>query len=374
MSYISSKSKLLIMNIENIPIIPIIPITGPPCSGKTSVLSCIREELLSMGHTPIIIPESFSTLAELGFDASLFENDIELQKYIFHYQMMQENYCKQYAQKILRNLGKKPVIICDRSLLDGKAYVHNGDWEIVLDELNVKQTEISHRYQASLYLETAPRQFFTHETNRFRKETYEEARELGEKIKTAYLTSHLWQITNRGDFETKKQDAIGTIKHILGYPEPIEDELKFEVLSPITPQSIKTPFVYSQITQHYLNNFNNDGLVERVRRRDFPDGVTIFTHTKKNRSTKVELEEMISTRQYYQLLARAIPGKKPIIKDRYCFIWKNQYFELDFFIDSKQKPLLELERTKLQLEYVIPEWIGEVIDVTNDPLKLNENM
>lgn len=326
-----------------------------------------------MGHTPIIIPESFTTLAEIGFDASLFTNGIELQKYIFQHQMLQENYYKQYAQKILHDFDKKPVIVCDRSLLDGAAYVYSGDWEIVLDEMDVRQTEISHRYQASIYLETAPKKFFTRKTNKVRKETYEEACELGEKIKTAYLVNHLWHVTNRGDFETKKQDARGVIKHILGYPEPVEDELKFEILSPITPQSIKVPFVYSRITQHYLDNQSDDMLVERVRRRDFTDGVTIFTHTKKNRSTKVELEEMISTRRYYELLERAIPGKKPIIKDRYCFIWKNQYFELDFFKNINREPLLEIERTKVQREVIIPDWLGKVKNVTDLSSHQNEN-
>jgi thymidylate kinase/CYTH domain-containing protein len=350
--------------------IPVIPITGPPCSGKTTVLSIIRSELLSLDYSPLIIPETATAIFGMGLDKTLLPS-IDLQKQVFQYQLQQENYTIAYAEKIAL-LGKKPVIICDRSLLDGQAYTTSDDWETVLNELNFRQTEIAHRYSSSIYLEVAPEQFYTRENNEFRDETYEEAIVLGEKIKTSYLSNHLWIVDNRGDFETKKFDAKSNLRHILGYPEPIEDELKFEVLSKIAPKDLRIPYVKSEITQHYLVS-DDSRKIRRVRKRVFPDSVTIFTYTSKDRETKVEREKIITMRDYFLLLGNAIPSKKPVIKDRYCFIWKNQYFELDFFKNIDRNPLLEIEKTKIQTEVIIPEWLGDVENVTDLSSHQNEN-
>jgi CYTH domain-containing protein len=57
-----------------------------------------------------------------------------------------------------------------------------------------------------------------------------------------------------------------------------------------------------------------------------------------------------------------------IDKVRYCFLWENQYFELDFFNSpSDHLPILELELTTLQSNVYIPPWIGSLKDITNEP-------
>lgn len=71
------------------------------------------------------------------------------------------------------------VILIDRGLLDGSAYVDEEDWQALLDDLGTNVVQLRDtRYDAVLHLVTAARgaeEFYTGVNNEARYESIEEA-------------------------------------------------------------------------------------------------------------------------------------------------------------------------------------------------------
>ena len=83
---------------------------------------------------------------------------------------------------------------------------------------------------------------------------------------------------------------------------------------------------------------------------------------------RYETEKQISPETYLELIrTRKSPLCGIIKKNRYCFIYKNQYFELDVFM-GKLAPLhiLEIELTEETDKIEIPPFIKVIKDVTDD--------
>ena len=86
----------------------------------------------------------------------------------------------------------------------------------------------------------------------------------------------------------------------------------------------------------------------------------------------IELEDKLSQEQYYDLLSSADITLKPITKQRICFLWKNQYFEMDIFKNQLEGLyILEIELTSLQQEILLPPWIEVIKEVTDDAMYSN---
>lgn len=64
-----------------------------------------------------------------------------------------------------------------------------------------------------------------------------------------------------------------------------------------------------------------------------------------------------------------IPGSKIIRKYRYCFVYKDQYFEMDAIIEPVQRfslCLLEIELTEENDKVEIPSFLDVKKEVTDD--------
>ena len=121
------------------------------------------------------------------------------------------------------------------------------------------------------------------------------------------------------------------------------------------------------IEQIYLKS---DFGIERVRKRGQKGNFT-YTHTIKQYlgpGKNVEKEQMISGREYLNLLQRADKELQTVKKKRFCFLWENQYFELDCF-DSPKKDLvvLEAELENDSDSIALPPFLEVEREVTNEP-------
>lgn len=356
----------------------IIPITGGDSAGKTTSQAITRELCHSLGITPLIIPEAATHIFSAGLPPEVLSSSLELQLAIFDFQLKQETFFLEQAKR-LRKKGKNVLVISDRSLLDGKAYCTGDEYSIVLDEYHMREGDLFIRYPHAIHLDSAPEKYFTYETNAFRiKRSYDEVWELNQSIKQrAYAGVPLKVITNPigGTFDAKMHHYKAALLSIIGFPEPIEDENKYLILDGFDPTSIPVPFTVSEINQVYLHS--SDPLwIERIRKRTFQDGVVLYTHTIKNRDTKIERETILHTmREVVELQQRINPKKIPVVKNRFCFLWEDQYFELDVFKQPRRKyPLLEIEKTTSNQEIILPKWLGKLEDVTDDPAYKNENL
>ena len=76
-----------------------------------------------------------------------------------------------------------------------------------------------------------------------------------------------------------------------------------------------------------------------------------------------------------ELLKRKDPKRNPIIKDRYCFVWHEQYFELDVFQKNLSGlSMMEIELMEKGQMVRLPDFVPITREVTNEPAYKNSNL
>lgn len=109
----------------------VVALTGGPCAGKSTALARLGEQLSSMGYHVYMVPEAATILLQGG--ARIHpdrERFLSFEKTLIETQMALEDRFKDLAQA----LPEKSIIICDRGVMDNKAYVNEDLWEALMDE------------------------------------------------------------------------------------------------------------------------------------------------------------------------------------------------------------------------------------------------
>lgn len=102
----------------------------------------------------------------------------------------------------------------------------------------------------------------------------------------------------------------------------------------------------SEIVQTYLIRPEGGGRA-RVRKRT-QDGVTVYTHTVKQRVNDLralEAEREIDAEEYARLLLKADPKRETLIKTRCCLPYHGQIFEIDLYPFWEDQAVMEIELT-----------------------------
>jgi len=119
--------------------------------------------------------------------------------------------------------GQPVVILIDRGLLDGSAYVSQNNWQALLDDLGCNVVMLrDNRYDAVLHLVTAAdgaQQFYASLSNEARYESVAEAVEKDKRLREAYFGHRNWNLidNNVEDFNTKISKAKETVQRFLGH-------------------------------------------------------------------------------------------------------------------------------------------------------------
>ncbi len=365
--------------------IPMIAIGGGPCAGKTTYLSFVKEKLSDFNLMVFLLPETATILINSGFDPRIFKGEEELlkiQEAIFNTQLNLEEQWTDTVNKLRCHLNnkQKPVIICDRGIKDIEDYLPircAGYFETLAKCRSHNTADLMNKYKGVIHLVTAAdgaEQFYTLENNQARRETAEEARIVDKRIQNCWVGHpHLKVIDNSTGFESKMKRALATTCRFLDIPVPMEIERKFlvkEISRSKMPQHQKI-----EIEQFYLNSTEGEEL--RLRKRGYDGSFFYFLTRKKGTSDPMvrhETERMIPHYEFLALSKNYDPSKKVIIKERICFLYKFQYFELDFFRKPdrlKDLILLEIELTEQNDKVEIPGWIKIEKEVTDDPTYSN---
>ena len=353
-----------------------IVLTGGPCGGKTTAMARIAERLESLGFRVFTVPETPTMLFQGGFSlADVTQAQVvDLETVLLSTVMATEDSFRKIASVYA---NPKTVFLCDRGMMDTKAYVTPEMWQTILDNMGVTEVQLrDQRYDAVIHLVTAAigaEEFYTLANNTARTETPEQARELDGKTQAAWVGHpHLRVIDNRSDFEDKIRDAMAAICRVVGVPEPMEDERKFLVAS---VEDIPVPHVTVDIEQVYLLPGEGDE-EERVRRRG--QGTSfVYTHTIKRRKgpgSAAEFDRMITPAEHLMALGRRDDDCATIRKKRTCFVWEGHYFELDTYVDWRRGPhaegaplcVLELEVEDLEAEIPLPPFVKIEREVTGE--------
>ena len=357
-----------------------IAITGGPCGGKTSGLAKISLGLSDKGYEVIVVPEAATLLKNAGIKiGESYLSSQEFEFVLFKQQAFLEDLFEQYAEHLIE---KDVIIVCDRGIVDGKAYLSSeAEYEEVLKELNLNPVEVRDSYDAVFHLKTVAdgkEEYYTCDNNEAREEkTPEEARIADRKTLKAWIGHpHFRVIDNSTDFDGKMSRLMSEIYSFLGLPTPIETERKYLIKMPNLDDILsKYNAVKSEIVQVYLIS-ENENEEQRIRQRG-ENGSYTYYHTKKIKRddmSRYEVEEKISKDRYLELLMQADTQKSIIRKNRYCFVYENQYFEMDIYPFCSDKAILEIELTDKNKFVNIPQDISVIREVTDDDNFKNANI
>lgn len=355
-----------------------IVLTGGPCAGKTTALVKVIEHFTSLGFKVFTIPEVPTIFSQAGMNY-LTENKAlfyEGEKATLEMQLAFEDKFMRMADQCT----EPTVVVCDRGTMDISAYMSAEMWDEITAAVGTTSVELRQRYDAVLHLVSAAdgaEQFYTTANNAQRYEQMNEeglriARELDKKVIKAWTGHpHLRVINNHEDFDKKLNRVLKEISHVLGIPQPIEEERKYivEVVGEI-PDCIE-----SEITQTYL--VADPDCEIRLRRRGW-QGKFVNVHTTKKRVADDEVlvtERQVSNNLYESLLQQADPYRQTIRKNRKSFIWKGQFFELDKYEQPiNDLIILETKGVADQETVKFPPFIRVKEDITGNTRYYNYNL
>jgi len=345
-----------------------IVITGGPCGGKSTALGKIQREFEQLGYTVLFVPETATELITGGVAPWTCGTNCDYQICQLRLQLEKEK----IFEKAARTMNKEKIlIVCDRGALDNKAYMSDSDFDKVLNKINSNEVELRDSYDAVFHLVTAAKgaeDRYTLSNNPARIETIEEAKELDDRIISAWTGHpHLRVIDSSTDFENKLKRLIEEIALFLGEPEPFEIERKFLIEYPDTNYLNKLPNCQGvEIVQTYLTG--PSGEKTRIRKRG-SDGNFVYFQTTKHKISdvkRIEIEKRLSKDEYLELLLDPETVKHQIKKTRYCLVYENQYFELDIYPFWTDKAILEIELRNENQEIIMPQNLTVIKEVTED--------
>lgn len=353
-----------------------IVITGGPCAGKTTAMSWIQNAFTELGYAVLFVPETATELITGGVAPWTLKSNADFQKSQIKLQIEKEKIFYQAATNMFN--AEKVLIVCDRGVMDNKAYMTETEFLQVLDALNLNEIELRDTYDAVFHLVTAAKgaeEYYTLSNNQARTETAEEAAQLDNKLISAWTGHpHLRIIDNSSDFEDKMKRLVKEISSFLGEPEPYEVERKFLIEYPDITMLEKNPLCRkTEIIQTYLKSDSDE---VRVRQRGENGNYIYFKTTKRKISDvkRVEIEKRLSKDEYLAELMNADTTKRQIRKTRYCLTYENQYFEIDIYPFWNNKAIMEIELSDEKEDIKIPTFIRVIKEVTEDDAYKNVSL
>ena len=197
-------------------IISKIALTGRPCAGKTESIKFLKQKLEEQGKKVIVVNETSSEVILAGF--KWWDNSIPTDVYqnmIFKYQLDKEN----IILKTIENSNMdNVVVIFDRGLLDGKAYMDENDYLDMIKKYNFTEDKLYDRYDMVLYLQSValyiPEKF--EYNNKARTATLSQAKLFDEKVKQVWKKhKNFIEIKAYPKFEEKCESILSIINNVL---------------------------------------------------------------------------------------------------------------------------------------------------------------
>lgn len=346
--------------------IPKIVLSGGPGGGKSTALNRLSVELSNLGYKVYKVVESATEVLSEGFDRS--KPVYEFQKAIALKQLENEKKAEKSAKE------EKAVILCDRGMMDCRVYLDNSDFDKIKTELNLSDIDLRDRYDAVFHLDsTSTDKKIQYKNGEIRIESREEAEKINERSLKAWCGNpHYRFIPVRDSFDEKFELLLREVKAFLGIPKPLEIERKFLIKYPDLKYLKSQICSAVHIEQYYLLGKNGRF---RVRRRGTDDSA-IFILTVKNKiseTVREEVEERITEEEYLSYIKNSLQIGK-IVKDRYCLMYNEKYFEIDIFPFWNKQAYLEIELLSEDEKFTLPEFITTIREVTFDPAYKNSSL
>ena len=124
-----------------------IVLTGGPCSGKTKVINALKEKFSNEGYNVIIVPETAAQLigGNILPNDKDYEHTLMFQEIVFKTQNRKETLALEYADFVKKT--DDIIIIYDRAIMDGKAYMHyDSDFSDMLEKYSLSEIGVTDNY------------------------------------------------------------------------------------------------------------------------------------------------------------------------------------------------------------------------------------
>ncbi len=345
-----------------------IVITGGPCAGKTTAMSWIQNAFTQAGYTVLFVPETATEFISGGVAPWTCGTNLDYQKCQVRLQMEKERLFHQAAMTMPKD---KILIVCDRGVMDNKAYMNDEEFAEVMEYVGGNAVELRDGYDAVFHLNTAAKgvlDAYTLANNAARIETPDEAVVLDDKLIAAWTGHpHLRIIDNATEFEAKMKRLIGEIASFLGEPGPMEVERKYLIEYPDLAWLESQPNCCRvECVQTYLKPTEEYEL--SVRKRGI-DGSYVYYETNRRKKAGMErimTEQRLTEDEYLTLLKEADPTKHPICKERYCLTYDSQYFEIDVYPFWKDRAVVEIELPDEETAVRFPREFKVIREVTGE--------
>lgn len=362
-----------------------IVLTGGPCSGKTTGEARAEIELDNKGYKVFFVDEAATRVINSGIKADVFGN-YDFQTYIAETQIVNEAIIESAIEKYAAIPGSRTniVVICDRGIIDGKAYMDDDELfsKMLKEEFDITEIEAKSSYNVVVHMVTAAdgaEEYYTLANNKARKETPEEARAIDKKTFAAWSNHpHVAIIDNSTNFVKKIDRVMERILSVIDAPVPIDSYKKYLISMPNLKQLEKDFYCKIskiEITRTYL--VKKDNCVERSVVKRGSDGEYAFYYMEKTHQDgfdEIKVERRIDEKEYNMLISRDSGRLKELTKTRYGFVWNNKYYELDVFDFWKDKAILKVQHTDRSKEDEFPGIFNVRMDITNDESYTNYSL
>ena len=344
-----------------------IVLTGGPCAGKTTAMNWIQNNFVKQGYKVIFIPETATELITSGFAPWDTRTSVDFQEMLLKLQLEKEKIYEEAAKKLPND---KILLVCDRGIMDNKAYMSKKEFNVLLKNNNLNEIKLRDSYDAVFHLVTAAKgaKDYYNLDNEARTETIDEAARLDDALISAWTGHpHLRIIDNSTDFDEKMKRLMREIAAVLGEPNPYEIERKFLIEMPDIEYLESLPNCEKvKIVQTYLNSSDDEEI--RIRQRG-NNGSYTYSKTRKinvDSMKRIEIETRLTQEEYINELLNADPTRGQIIKERYCLCYKNQYFEIDIYPFWDDKAIAEIELISEEQKIDIPAFLNVIDEVTDN--------
>jgi CYTH domain-containing protein len=324
-------------------------VDGGPCGGKTSSMAFAESRLAEHGVIALVVPEVATILKSGNVHPKDF-SDVDYQLAVIKMQRHNEQIFSEMAMELQRKYQKRVVLLCDRGLLSGAAYMQSDEQYMladfqkkVLDALGFSVEEIRSSYAGAIHLVTAADgapEYYTNANNPLARD---------EKIGDALILDKRSQMVHAGmeefesipnivgghsiSFETKKQLFTGALFRILGVPYFIQNERRF-VLNDFDPLALSKQGIHAEVVtieQYYLTGLPRVEI--SIRKRTWMNRSVYYLRTKHPHigAQRIRTSYAITEKKYYEYLHAEGASVKKVIKNRYCFTYQHTYYKVDVF-------------------------------------------
>lgn len=138
-----------------------IVLTGGAAAGKSSILTQLTTDLRSSDlrsrswdFPTAIVPECATQLLEKGYTPERY-GQAAFQHTVFRHQLQNENSAFRKMLPQSKSSGKPVVLLCDRGLCDGGAYIQEETFTTICRSFDYSRKRLLGRYQAVLFLDSA---------------------------------------------------------------------------------------------------------------------------------------------------------------------------------------------------------------------------